>query len=77
MSKPIRVLLQATIPAVEDDWHIGRFSLLADHLRSLTGKEGQGLCEVTARDREVDAAGDDNWLSKLDETDLSSRRISA
>jgi len=70
MSKPIHVLLQTTIPPVQDDWHIGRFSLLADHLRSLTDKEGRGLCEVTARDREVDAAGNDKVLSKLDETDF-------
>src|SRR5688572_6941673 len=68
MSKPIRVLLQTTIPAEEDDWNIGRFSLLGDHLRSLTDKQGEALCEVTARNREVDSAGNDKVLSKLDET---------
>ena len=41
MSKPIRILLQTTIPNHEDDWHIGRFSLLAEHLRSLTDNHGQ------------------------------------
>jgi hypothetical protein len=34
--KPIRILLQTTIPTIEDDWSIGRFSLLAGHLASLT-----------------------------------------
>ena len=47
MSKLIKILLQTTIPTVEDDWHIGRFSLLARHLRD----EGH---DVTARDRVVD-----------------------
>ena len=40
-----RILLQTTIPTTPDDWHIGRFSLLADYLRSLGH-------EVVARDRE-------------------------
>jgi hypothetical protein len=31
MSKPVHILLQTTIPYVEDDWNIGRFSLLAEH----------------------------------------------
>ena len=38
-----RVLLKTTIPPTEDDWHIGRFALLAGHLRTLGH-------EVTARD---------------------------
>ena len=70
MSEPIRVLLQTTIPGAEDDWHIGRFSLLADHLRSLTDNNGRPLCEVTQRNREANAAGDDVVLSRLDETDV-------
>ncbi|MEI9938605.1 MAG: hypothetical protein WDO69_15415 [Pseudomonadota bacterium] len=41
----IRILLQTTITPIEDDWHIGRFSLLRDYLASLPS------CEVTARDR--------------------------
>jgi len=28
MNEPIRILLQTTIPTVEDDWNIGCFSLL-------------------------------------------------
>ena len=70
MKRPIRILLQTTIPAVEDDWHIGRFSLLHQHLNSLKDQEGNSLCEVTARNREVDPAGDDEVLSRLDTTNF-------
>jgi hypothetical protein len=71
MGKPIRILLQTTIPAIEDDWHIGRFSLLGEHLRSLKDQEGRALCEVTARDREMNPDGDDEILSRLDATDFN------
>ncbi|PYS79174.1 MAG: hypothetical protein DMF66_03685, partial [Acidobacteria bacterium] len=68
MKRPIRILLQTTIPTREDDWHIGRFSLLAEHLSGLRDREGHVLCEVTARDRETNADGDDRVLSRLDAT---------
>lgn len=70
MKRPIRILLQSTIPPVEDDWHVGRFSLLAEHLRSLKDADGHPLCEVTARDRETNPAGDDEVLSRIDSTDF-------
>src|SRR6185369_15789311 len=70
MSKPIQILLQTTIPAVEDDWNIDRFSLLREHLSSLTDEQGTPLYQVTARNRETNAAGDDKILSTLDETDF-------
>jgi hypothetical protein len=70
MTKPIRVLMQTTIPFAEDDWHIGRFSLLRDELASLKDAEGNRLYEVTTRDRETDAAGNDPVLSTLDTTDF-------
>ena len=70
MNSPIRILLQTTIPATEDDWHVGRFSLLAEHLRGLKDAEGRALCEVTARNRETNADGDDEVLSRLDSTDF-------
>lgn len=70
MKRPIRILLQTTIPAIEDDWHIGRFSLLGEHLRGLQDSEGHALCEVTARNRETNADGDDEVLSRLDATDF-------
>ncbi len=70
MTKPIQILMQTTIPFAEDDWHIGRFSLLRDELAALKDDAGNALCEVTTRDRESDAAGNDPVLSKLDETDF-------
>jgi hypothetical protein len=56
-----KILLQTTIPYVEDDWHIGRFSLLRDVIASMDG------VEVTARDRA--ASGDDPVLSTLGDSD--------
>jgi hypothetical protein len=68
MSKPIQILLQTTIPAVEDDWNIDRFSLLREYLGSLTDEQGTPLYQVTTRNRETNAAGDDAVLSTLDTT---------
>lgn len=66
MNKPIQILLQTTIPAVEDDWNVDRFSLLREHLGSLKDGDGVPLYEVTARNRETNALGDDPVLSTLD-----------
>ena len=68
MDKPIRVLLQTTIPTTEDDWHIGRFKLLREHLASL--KDGERRFEVVARDREEAPDGRDPVLSSLDSSDF-------
>lgn len=65
MSGPHRILLQTTIPRIEDDWHIGRFSLLRDYLAGLRDAGGAPLFEVTARDREPPGAPD-SVLSALD-----------
>lgn len=70
MSDQKRILLQTTIPYIEDDWHIGRFSLLRAHLESLHNSSGAPLYHVTARNREVDANGNDAVLHRLDETDF-------
>lgn len=70
MANPIHILLQTTIPPVEDDWNIGRFSLLRDHLASVKDVSGAPLYKVTARDREVDSAGNDVLLSVLDGSDV-------
>jgi hypothetical protein len=51
MSTPITILLQTTIEPVENDWHIGRFSMLRDYLASLSALDGTHLFRVTARDR--------------------------
>lgn len=65
MSNPIHILLQTTIPSAEDDWNIDRFSLLADHLASIKDESGARLYEVTTRNRETNAQGDDVVLSEL------------
>ena len=65
-----RILLQTTIPYNEDDWHVGRFSLLSDHLSSLKDEQGGPLCEVTTRNREANTSGDDPVLSQLDTSDF-------
>jgi hypothetical protein len=64
MPAPIRILLQTTIPYVEDDWHIGRFSRLRDHLAGLDG------VEVTARDRAAPPGETDPVLGGLDASDF-------
>jgi hypothetical protein len=70
MTKPISILLQTTIPAIADDWNIDRFSLLRDHLASLTDESGKPLYKITSRNREVDSEGNDPILSGLDTTDF-------
>jgi hypothetical protein len=70
MTEPIRILLQTTIPFAEDDWHIGRFSLLKNHLASLKDDAGNLLCTVTTRNREANEDGHDPVLSTLDESDF-------
>ena len=62
MKRPVRILLQTTIPFTDDDWHIGRFSRLREHLAAEPG------FEVTARDRDPPGAPD-AVLSTLDGSD--------
>src|ERR1041385_9325603 len=71
MTRAIKILLQATIPSIADDWNINRFSLLRDHLSSLTDDDDNAIYDVTARDREENADGNDTVLSVLDTTDFS------
>ena len=70
MGKPTQILLQTTIPFTEDDWHIGRFSLLTEHLRSIKNADGGFLYDVIARNRETDENGNDPVLSTLDKSDF-------
>ncbi len=64
MPKPLKILFQTTIPYVEDDWHVGRFSSLARLLGDLPG------VEVTTRDRATAAGTDDPVLAVLDGSDF-------
>jgi hypothetical protein len=66
MKNPVRILLQNTIPDIADDWNIGRFSLLHEHLNSIKDDDGDALFEISARNREQNDAGDDPILSSLD-----------
>lgn len=59
-----RILLKTTIGPEPDDWHVGRFSLLARHLASLR-QNGQPIYEVSARDRVANDSGDDVDLERL------------
>lgn len=68
MPRPIRILLQTTIPPIADDWNIARFSMLRDHLAGLTDDSGAPLYEITARDRTPPGAPDP-VLSTLDQSD--------
>ena len=61
---PTRILLQTTILATPDDWHIGRFTRLRDHLASLDG------VEVVARDREAPPGETDPVLGCIDRSDF-------
>lgn len=70
MSRPIRILLQTTIPEILDDWHIGRFSLLREFLASMKDEQGNSLCHVTARNRHDDNGSPDPVLSTLDKCDF-------
>src|SRR5256712_9431032 len=70
MKKKIKILLQTTIPPIQDDWNIKRFSLLREHLASIKDEAGSALCQVTARNREINAEGNDAVLSVLDTTEF-------
>jgi hypothetical protein len=58
MTRRPRLLLQCSIPFAADDWHVGRFSLLAEALG--------GTADVVARNREPGSSGDDAFLLRLD-----------
>lgn len=65
-----KILLKTTIPYTEDDWHSGRFSLLSTQLESVRDDSGARLFSVTARDRTIDANGDDPDLINLPDSDF-------
>jgi hypothetical protein len=68
VNKPVHILLQTTIEPTENDWHIGRFSMLRDYLGSLRTADGSPLFRVTARDRDKVGAPDP-VISTLDRSD--------
>lgn len=68
-----RILLKTTIPSVADDWHIGRFSLLTAHLRSLghevetADRRDDGGHDIDL-ERAADGRFDQLWLFGTDVT---------
>ena len=60
----MKILVQTTIRYTEDDWHVGRFSRLTQHLAALPG------VEVTARNREAAPGETDPVLGALDRSDF-------
>lgn len=70
MANPLKILIQSTMPFTENDWHVGRFSLLRQHLSSIRSNDGNALYDVWVRDREPDEDGNDPLLTKADELDL-------
>lgn len=65
-----RILVQTTIPRRQDDWHVGRFRFLVDHLGKLTDSGGRPRFDVLARDREPSNGGDDPFLCGLTLADM-------
>ncbi len=65
-----KILLQTTITYAKDDWSIERFSVLADVLSGIQDDSATRMFNVTARNRENLASGDDRILSKLDDSDF-------
>ncbi|MEM8936794.1 MAG: hypothetical protein AAGC77_10345, partial [Pseudomonadota bacterium] len=69
-----KILLKTTIGEIEDDWHIGRFSVLANHLKSL----GHKVTTLNRREQngdDIDLAGlaasdfDQLWIFAVDVED--------
>ena len=69
MNRPIKILLQTTIPAAPDDWSIARFHLLANSLRLERDGDQRSLFNVTARDRDPPGAPD-SVLSGLERSEF-------
>jgi hypothetical protein len=69
MTRPIKVLLQTTIPTTPDDWSIARFGLLARYLEEQRDGRGDLLFEVVSRDRDALGAPD-RVMSTLDQSDF-------
>ena len=81
MNEPINMLLPTTIVPQDNDWHVGRFSMLRDYLASLAETDGRPQFRIAARDRgpvntpdlvlsTLDrSAYDELWLFAVDEVD--------
>ncbi|WP_263359286.1 hypothetical protein [Acidicapsa ligni] len=64
------ILLQTTIPYIQDDWSIERFSTLTEILSASSDEHSSRKFEVVSRNRDNPGNVDDCVLKKLDETDF-------
>jgi hypothetical protein len=67
--QPKKILLQTTIPTIEDDWSIVRFSRLGALLGAQRDDRGNPLYEIVMRDREPPGRPDP-VLSMIDGSDF-------
>jgi hypothetical protein len=65
-----KILLQTTIPHIQDDWSIERFSTLAEIVSANSDDHGNRKFGVTCRNRDNSGNEDDTVLKRLDETDF-------
>ena len=65
-----KILLQTTIPFIQDDWSIERFSILAETLSASSDNRGDRRFEIVSRNRDHPGDTDDSVLKRLDETDF-------
>ena len=65
-----KILLQTTIPYIQDDWSIERFSTLAEILSNSSNDHGNRKFGVVSRNRENQGNADDSVLKRLDETEF-------
>jgi len=67
-SNALRILLQTTTPARQDDWSVDSFSLLRRQLET-SGAQGRPVA-VSARNRELSPSGNDPVLAEIDRSDF-------
>lgn len=65
-----KILLQTTIPYIQDDWSIERFSTLAEILSDSSDNNGNRKFQVVSRNRDNHGNDDDSVLKRLDDTDF-------
>jgi hypothetical protein len=65
-----KILLQTTIPYIQDDWSIERFSMLVEILSASSDEHGNRKFDVISRNRDNQGNADDSVLKRLDETDF-------
>ncbi len=65
-----KILLQKTIPYIQDDWSIERFSTLAEILSDSSDDNGNRKFDVVSRNLDNHGNNGDRVLTRLDEADF-------